>query len=125
MSNVPAPLTSFIGRIREIAEVKSLLKTTRLLSILGPGGCGKTRLALQVAGDVQHEFTDGVWFMDLAGLTDATFIPHTLAALLGLHETPSIPVTETLIQTLCSKTLLLIFDNCEHLVDACATFIEL
>src|SRR5690348_14900203 len=109
MSNVPAPLTSFIGRIREIVEVKSLLKTTRLLTILGAGGCGKTRLALQIASDIQHEFTDGVWFVDLAGLTDATFIPHAVAALLGLHETPGIPVIDTLFQTLHSKALLLIF----------------
>ena len=92
LTNVPHPLTSFIGRQREIAEVKRLLETTRLLTLTAAGGCGKTRLALQVATATVHEnhFKDGVWWVDLAALSDPALVPQVVAAPFDLSESPGI-----------------------------------
>jgi non-specific serine/threonine protein kinase len=118
--NVPLPLTRFIGRTRELAEVKRLLRLTRLLTLTGPGGCGKTRLALHLAADLAEEFPDGVWFVELASLADPALVAQTVAALWGIREAADHPLTETLADTLRNKQALLILDNCEHLVAACA-----
>ncbi|HWQ15617.1 MAG TPA: BTAD domain-containing putative transcriptional regulator, partial [Roseiflexaceae bacterium] len=124
LHNLPVQITSFIGREREIAEVKQLLTTTRLLTLAGPGGCGKTRLALAVAADVLHAYPDGVWLVDLAALANPALVPQAVAAALGLHEAPGQPLTETLAAALKPRQLLLVLDNCEHLVSACAQLAE-
>src|SRR5207237_2848216 len=103
-----------------IAEVKQLLGTTRLLTLTGSGGCGKTRLALQVAADLLEEYPDGVWLAELAALADPALVPQTVAAALGVREEPGRPLTQTLLDYLRPKLLLLVLDNCEHLLAACA-----
>lgn len=120
-NNLPRQLTSFIGREREMAEVKQLLHTTSLLTLTGAGGCGKTRLALQVAADLLEEYPDGVWLVELATLADPTLVPQTVASALGVREEPGRPLFATLSDYLSPKHLLLVLDNCEHLVEACAT----
>ena len=120
LHNLPTQLTSFIGRQQEIAEVKRLLSTTRLLTLTGAGGCGKIRLALQVASCEIDSYPAGVWLAELAAVADPALVPKTIAAAVGVPEQPGRDVTETLIDALQSKVLLLILDNCEHLVAACA-----
>jgi non-specific serine/threonine protein kinase len=122
--NLPRQLTSFIGREREIAEIKRLLKTTYLLTLTGSGGCGKTRLALKVAADLIDEYADGVWLMDLSPLSEPSLVPQTVASALGLREQPRRSLKETLSDYLRSKQMLLMLDNCEHLVGACAALSE-
>src|SRR5439155_531895 len=97
-----------------------LLAATRLLTLTGSGGCGKTRLSLQVAADLLEEYVDGVWLVELAALGDPALVPQTVAAALGVREEPGRPLTATLTDYLKPKTLLLILDNCEHLLAACA-----
>ncbi len=122
--NLPIQLTSFIGREKEMADIKRLLPDRHLLTLTGSGGTGKTRLALQVAVDLLEAFSDGVWLVELASLTDPDLVPQTVAAVLGVREEPSYPVTKALVDYLRSKSLLLILDNCEHLLDACAQMAE-
>jgi predicted ATPase/class 3 adenylate cyclase/Tfp pilus assembly protein PilF len=122
--NLPAQLTSFIGREAEMAEVKQFLATTRLLTLSGSGGCGKTRLALQVAADLLEEYPDGVWLVELAPLADPTLVPQTVASALGVREEPGRPLTATLGDYLRPKQVLLVLDNCEHLLAACAQLAE-
>lgn len=123
-NNLPIQLTSFIGREREIKEVKELLQQTRLLTLTGSGGCGKTRLALQVAADLLEDYPDGIWFIDLSVLTDPALVPSTVAATLGIHEESGQPTLTTLAEAMRSRTLLLVLDNCEHVVGACAQLAE-
>ncbi len=119
-NNLPVPLSSFVGREREVAEVKRLLATSRLLTLTGTGGCGKTRLALQVAADLLGSHAGGVWFVDLAPLSDDSLLPHTILTALGVREAPGHPPLATLIEHLRSHDVLVVLDNCEHLVVACA-----
>jgi predicted ATPase len=119
-NNLPIQLTSFVGREREIAEVKDLLTDQRLLTLTGPGGCGKTRLALQVAGDLVERFEDGVWLVELASLSDPALVPQAIASTLEVREAPGRSLTEVVIEHLKSKKTLLVLDNCEHLINACA-----
>jgi predicted ATPase/class 3 adenylate cyclase len=119
-TNLPAVLTSFIGREREMAEVKQLLTSTRLLTITGAGGAGKTRLALQVAADLLDSFADGVWLIELAPLSDATLVAQLVANGLGIREEEGRPLIQTLEDSLRGRSLLLILDNCEHLVQGVA-----
>ncbi len=119
-NNLPQQLTSFIGRERELEEATTLLKTTRLLTLLGMGGLGKTRLSMQIAAEVIDGFPDGVWFVDLAPVVDPAFVPATAAQVLNVREEPGKPLTQTLCAHLKSHKALLILDNCEHLVAACA-----
>jgi predicted ATPase/Flp pilus assembly protein TadD len=123
-NNLPQPLTSFIGRERELKQVKWLLNTTRLLTLTGVGGCGKTRLALQVATDLLEEHPDGVWLVELAALTDPALVPQKTASALGLTEERGRSPVETLEDALRNRSLLLLLDNCEHLVGACAELAE-
>src|SRR5262249_5008355 len=118
-NNLPQQLTSFIGREKEIAEIGSLLSKTRLLTLTRSGGCGKTRLALQVAAEVLDSFPDGIWLVELAPLADPSLVPQTVASVLGVKETPGEPMTKTLTAALKDKKMLLLLDNCEHLLDAC------
>jgi len=121
--NLPAPLTSFVGRTREIDEVRRLLESTRLLTLLGAGGIGKTRLALMAAGQADG-LPDGVWFVDLAPIGDTRLVPQAVAAAVGVREDPGRPLVETLGDALRSKRLLLILDNCEHVIAAVRTLAE-
>ena len=119
-NNLPQQLTSFVGRERELAEVKRALGTTRLLTLIGPGGIGKTRIGLHVAAEMMDEHPDGVWFVDLAPLTDAQLVPHALASVLGVVEEAGRPVTEAIVKYLKDRRELILLDNCEHLLHACA-----
>jgi predicted ATPase/class 3 adenylate cyclase len=119
-NNLPIQLTSFIGRESEMAEVKQLLFHTRLLTLIGPGGTGKTRLSLRVGAELLQSFTDGVWLVELAPLRNASLIPQTIATLFGLRELPNTPLINLVTDYLRAKQLLLILDNCEHLIEACA-----
>jgi len=120
-NNLPQQLTTFIGREKEIAEIEAQLTKTRLVTLTGSGGSGKTRLALQVAAEALALFPDGAWFVELAPLTDQSLVPQMLATVLGLSEEPGQSITQVLALHLKSKRLLLLLDNCEHLRDACAT----
>jgi len=122
--NLPLQLTSFIGREQEIAAVRSLLPSARLVTLTGAGGSGKTRLALQVASDVPAAYDDGVWLVDLAPLSNADLVPHKVAAALGVAEQPGRTLLATLTDFLRSRQVLLILDNCEHQVEACALLVE-
>ena len=120
LHNLPAQFTSFIGREKEIAQVQSLLKTHRLVTLTGPGGTGKTRLALRVAEEVLENYPDGAWLVELAPVSDPNLVPMVTARTLGLHEQTEAQTLVLLQDYLGSKCLLLIFDNCEHLIEACA-----
>jgi non-specific serine/threonine protein kinase len=119
---LPAQLTSFIGREREIAEVKQLLASSRLVTLTGAGGCGKTRLALRVASDLRDTYADGVRWVELAPLADATLLPQAIAKALNVVEQPGRALLDVILDFLHAKHLLLVLDNCEHLASACAEF---
>src|SRR5215207_8772944 len=123
--NIPIPLTSFIGREKELKEVADLFSKSRLVTLTGSGGVGKTRLAIQVVADVLDLFPDGVWFLDLAPLSDPVLVPNILAGVIGLRESGEISVTELLINYFRTRTALIIFDNCEHLIESCAQLVNL
>lgn len=122
--NLPRQLTSFIGREREMATVKQLLREVPLLTLTGPGGCGKTRLALQVAADLVEEFPDGVWLVELAALSDPNLVPQAVRSALGIREGHGQPLEATLTDYLRRRSLLLVLDNCEHLLTASAQLAE-
>ena len=115
-NNLPLQLTSFVGRERELAEVAALLGAHRLLTLTGPGGTGKTRLALQAAADALEQYPDGVWLAELAALADPGLVPQAVAQAVGVREEPARPLLATLAEVLRPKRLLLVLDNCEHLV---------
>lgn len=117
--NLPIQLTSFIGRAREIAEVKRVLSAARLVTLTGSGGAGKTRLALQVTADVVEDYPEGVWLAEFAPIADPGLVPKTVASAMNVPEQPGRDMTGTLIDTLRPKALLLVLDNCEHLLAAC------
>jgi predicted ATPase/class 3 adenylate cyclase len=117
-NNLPAQLTSFVGREEDIAEVRDLLGRTRLLTLTGPGGTGKTRLALQVAAEVITDYPDGAFFVDLSSLTDPALVPSAVAEALGVPEDPGNPILETVKVRLRDRNLLLIVDNFEQVVAA-------
>lgn len=119
-NNLPQQVTSFIGRERELTEAKALLAGARLLTLLGVGGIGKTRLSLQMAAEVADAYPDGLWFVELAPLTDARLVPQAVASVLGIKEEAGRPVVEALLKHVKYRQLLLILDNCEHLIQACA-----
>lgn len=122
--NLPAQLTSFVGRRRELAEVKHLLDSSRLLTLQGPGGTGKTRLMLQVAGNLLEEFPDGVWLVELAPISDPELVAQKVAGVLGVRERPDRPLSESLAMFLRRKEILLILDNVEHLIQKSAELAE-
>ena len=125
-TNLPIPLSSFVGRKKELAQIKSILTGTWLLTLVGAGGSGKTRLSIQVSMDLIHapQFRDGVWWIDLANLTNAALVPQAVAKTLNVLEVPHRSMTETLAQALNQKRILLILDNCEHLLAACADLVN-
>ena len=119
-SNLPEQLTRFIGRQQEVAEIRNLLAKTRLLTLAGSGGIGKTRLALQAAADSNAQYSDGTWFVELEALSDAALVAQTVAFTLGVREEKGRSISDALLDHVKGKNILLVFDNCEHLVDACA-----
>lgn len=123
-NNLPVSLTRFIGRDREVTEIIALLATTRLLTLTGTGGCGKTRLTLTVGNRTLAAYPDGVWFAAFATLADPNLVPQAVAAALGVREEGGRPTEEALIEALRDRSLLLIFDNCEHVIAACATLAD-
>src|SRR3989475_9062079 len=122
--NLPGQLTSFIGRETEVAEIKHLISRTRLLTLTGSGGNGKTRLALQTAAEMVDHFANGVWFVDMAAVLDSTLIATTVSTTLRLREQAGQTVLETLVAFLRDKRLLLILDNCEQVVSGCAVLAD-
>jgi len=124
ITNLPIPLTSFVGRKRELSDVKQKLSSARLLTLTGPGGSGKTRLALQAGTELLDSFKDGVWWVDLTALTDKSLVTYSIARSLGVPEIPNQSLDETIAHFLHSKHLLLVIDNCEHLIEPCAQIIH-
>src|SRR5919197_1248571 len=118
--NLPLQLTSFIGREGELAEAARLLERSRLLTLVGVGGIGKSRLSLELAAQVLPQFADGVWLVELATLRDARLVPQAGAGVLGVKEAAGRPVSEALLQHVKDRQLLLTLDNCEHLLQGCA-----
>ncbi len=123
-TNLPQQTTSFVGRQRELAEARTLLAATRLLTLLGMGGLGKTRLSLQLGADALDAYPDGVWFVDLAPIRDPSLVASAAAQVLGVREEPGRSLAQTLCAQLKQRKLLLILDNCEHLVSACASLAD-
>jgi predicted ATPase/transcriptional regulator with XRE-family HTH domain len=123
-TNLPAPLTTFIGREKEQSDVIDLITKHRLVTLTGAGGVGKTRLALKVASAMLKQFPDGVWFLDLAPLSDTDMVPSTLARLLGLREGRELAVTNLVTEYLYPRTVLVLFDNCEHLIEVSTRFVH-
>jgi predicted ATPase/DNA-binding SARP family transcriptional activator len=144
-SNLPKPMTNFIGREKEIEQVAGLITTTRLVTITGPGGVGKTRLAIQVAGKLVPQFRDGAWWIELAALSmpniplkreygvselrrgeygEADPLAQVISKALRIPETPSLSPMEEVIEYLTEKEILIVLDNCEHLVEACAILVS-
>jgi non-specific serine/threonine protein kinase len=122
--NLPAQLTSFVGRRREVAEIRRLLSGSRLVTLTGVGGAGKTRLSLRVAADLRRAFPDGVWFVELAALDDDALLPQTIASTLGVRDRTARWPVSALAEYLSDKHMLLVLDNCEHLRTACAVLAE-
>ena len=119
-NNLPQQVTSFVGRAQELADVKALLGRTRLLTLLGAGGLGKTRLSLQAAADVLDDYPDGVWLVELAPLTDPRLVPQAVAATLGVKEEQGATLVDSLRRHAAGRRSLLILDNCEHVIEAAA-----
>ena len=123
--NLPAERSGFVGREREIVEVKRALSMTRLLTITGAGGCGKTRLALEVAGDLKGDaYPDGVWLVELAPLYDGELVAGAVVSALGVSEQPGLSPTDTLVDYLRSRRTLLVLDNCELVIESCAELVD-
>ncbi len=119
-NNLPAPLTNFIGREKEQAEIIHLIAKNRLVTLTGSGGVGKTRLSIQVASELLSEYPMGIWLVELAPLTDSALVPQSVCAVLGVTPEGNTSPLEALTNYLRSKKILLVLDNCEHLIDACA-----
>src|SRR5439155_26084638 len=123
LHNLPMQVTRFIGREREMSDLKNALRANRLLTLSGPGGCGKTRLALQVASDLVDRYPDGVWLVEMAAVADPALVPRVVASVLTVREQPGRSIVATLGETLARKTLLLLLDNCEHIAAGCAQLV--
>ncbi|MBK9049896.1 MAG: AAA family ATPase [Chloroflexi bacterium] len=123
-TNLPLQLTSFIGRERELAEVSQLIFQSRLVTLTGAGGCGKTRLALHASHSLSKSFPDGVWFVNLVLLREPSLVPQFVAQALDVHEVSNQTLRESLLQFVQAKQMLLLLDNCEHLSEACASLVQ-
>ncbi|MDT5017302.1 MAG: hypothetical protein QOD39_3462, partial [Mycobacterium sp.] len=121
--NFPAQLTSFVGRTSETAEIRALLSSSRLVTLTGAGGVGKTRLAIHLATQLAPDFSDGSRYVDLAPITDPDVVPMTVIRALGLSDQPGRPTMETLTRFIADRRMLIVLDNCEHLLDAIADLV--
>lgn len=119
-NNLPREASTFIGREREIVEIRNLLSRSSLLTLTGSGGCGKTRLAVEVASQLLRKFPDGVWVVELASIMEPSHVAGAVASAMSLHEEAGKDITETLKDFLRQQNVLIVLDNCEHLVEACA-----
>ena len=122
--NLRRATSSLIGRESELGEVQAAVKAHRLVTLTGVGGVGKTRLALEVAARLADEFPDGVWFFELAAVTDPAAVPDAVAAVLGITQQPGTSVSDSVAAALEGRSRLLVFDNCEHVRDAAADLVE-
>ena len=120
LNNLPAQLSTFVGRARELSEVRALVESSRLVTLTGAGGCGKTRLSLQVAAELLDGSGDGVWLVELAAVSDPDAVPSVIIEALGIAPQAGRPALEALLDALAPQDLLIVLDNCEHLIDACA-----
>ena len=123
-TNLLLPPTRLIGRAQDIAATAALVSANRLVTLIGAGGVGKTRVALSVASEVASRFRDGAWFVYLAPLSDPSSLPWTVAAVLGIGETQSASAIDRITDFLRDREILLVLDNCEHLLDAVAAFVQ-
>jgi predicted ATPase/class 3 adenylate cyclase/DNA-binding CsgD family transcriptional regulator len=121
--HLPVQFTSFVGRGADIAQVRDLVIQNRLVTLTGAGGVGKTRMAIQVAGQSVNEFADGIWYVDLAPITDPDLVPITTARALGLPDQPGRSTMKTLTRFITERQMLVVLDNCEHLLDASAALV--
>jgi predicted ATPase/DNA-binding CsgD family transcriptional regulator len=120
-NNLPAELSSFVGRERQLAELRRLLRRSRLITLTGPGGAGKTRLALHLAAGILNHYPDGVWLVELASLADSRLLEPTVAAACRISEKSKRPPGDALLEDLASRKVLLLLDGCEHMVDPCSS----
>src|SRR5919204_2875761 len=123
-SRLPVELTSFVGRREEVAQVRRLIAKARLVTLTGVGGCGKTRLALQVAHELRRAYPDGVWLVNLCAVDDGSLLAYRVGEALELHDHSDRPATDTVVAKLRARELLLVLDNCEHLAADCAGFVD-
>jgi predicted ATPase/class 3 adenylate cyclase len=123
-NNFPLQVTEFVGRVDDLEGVRADLEKGRLVTLTGAGGVGKTRLALEVCADVLEQFSAGAWLVDLASVSDQALVGTVAASALGIREQPPRPITDTLVDYLIPRCTLILLDNCEHLIDACAEFAE-
>lgn len=121
--NLPAEMNSFVGRATELDEIAKLLTRTRLLTLRGPGGVGKTRLALRAARNIRDDYPDGVWVAELSAETDGGLLIHGVAGLFGLHTPAERPALDSLVEHLTHRRLLIVLDTCDHLIDSCAALV--
>ena len=122
-NNLPAEVSSFVGREQQLAELRRLLHRSRLVTLTGPGGAGKTRLALRLAADVSNRYRDGVWLVELAALSDARLLELTIASACGVREQRRRPILDVLLKAIAASRMLLVLDSCEHLVEPCAALV--
>ena len=121
--NLPVQLTSFVGRAAQMTDLEKLLVDNRLVTLTGAGGAGKTRLAVEIAARIAPEFRDGVWYVDLAPITDPDLVPVAVARALGLPDQPGRSTVDTLLRLVPDRQMLVVLDNCEHLLDASADLV--
>jgi predicted ATPase len=124
-NNLPAQLSSFVGRRKEIRELEAALASTRLLTLTGAGGCGKSRLALRVAADALDRFPDGIWWIELATLGDPDQLGEAIAGPIGIRPLPGVTTTEALLEKIADRRSLIVLDSCEHLLQPCAELAEM
>jgi predicted ATPase/DNA-binding SARP family transcriptional activator len=124
VTNLPIPISSFVGRGRELAEIKQLVSHEKIVTMTGVGGSGKTRLAIRVATELLDSFHDGVWWVDFSSLSSPALVPQSVAKCLGIIESPEQALIDSVIAVIQEKEMLLVLDNCEHLVEACAQLVN-